>query len=160
MTNEGRGWNLISVFVVFFACRETWASAVWWAYQDHQDSRWTIVVIICDVSIWFWWGLTVRPRLWVIAHLLVFTRLFFAGLVVVVGMVSWLWGCEPSWMILLYFTSRSACQGVAGNPGEPGLKGDQVICSCLSQTTNPRFITAPEVTNHMTVCVRLRSFTD
>ena len=46
--------------------------------------------------------------------------------------------------ITLYVT----CKGVPGNPGEPGLKGDKVICICLSQTTNLVFTRMLDVTDH------------
>lgn len=51
-------------------------------------------------------------------------------------------------IIMFSITFYFACKGVPGNPGEPGLKGDKVICICLSQTTNLVFTRMLDVPNH------------
>lgn len=48
---------------------------------------------------------------------------------------------------LFFFASK----GVPGNTGEQGLKGDKVICICLSQTTTFLYKRLVNVTNHKIV---------
>lgn len=54
---------------------------------------------------------------------------------------SWIFLCP-----LLFY-----CKGVPGNTGEHGLKGDQVICICLSQTTTLISKIMVNMTNHKIV---------